>query len=381
MGLTASLFSDIFTFDLLRIILAFTISSLVSWYSMPRIVNLLLIRNITDKPDSRKLHNGSIPTLGGIGIYGGFTIGLFMTFNGSLQVLQWVNIAMLFLVFTGIRDDLVNIRPHKKLIVEILSAFIIIYFTDLQITNFHGFLGLEIIPVWLSYITTIILVVFVINSFNLIDGIDGLASSIGIIASFTLGILFWYAGDIGFAIMSAALAGSLFTFFCYNISEGKNKIFMGDTGSLLIGFVLSVLIIRFNEQNALLFSPLQLRSSPAISMAILCVPLFDTLRVFVVRIFHRQNPFKADNRHIHHLLLRAGCSHLRATFIISIFNIFIIVMAFILDFLGIIMLTTLILIFSAAFTSIIINLPARIPGKNKEKDFSLSLALRRKIAQ
>ncbi len=361
-------FLNIFTGEMQRIIIAFTISSLVSWYSMPRIANLVLIKNLTDKPDSRKLHNGSIPTLGGIGIYGGFAIGLFMTFNGSLQVLQWFNIAMLFLVFTGIRDDLVNIKPYKKLIVEIFSALIIIYFTDLQITNFHGFLGLEVIPVWLSYITTIFLVVAVINSFNLIDGIDGLAASIGIIASFILGVLFWYAGDTGYAIMSAALAGSLITFFWYNISKGKNKIFMGDSGSMLVGFVLAVLIIRFNEQNANLFSPVKLVASPAISIAILGVPLFDLLRVFTFRILLRQNPFKADNRHIHHLLLKAGFSHLKATFYISIFNIFIIIMAFSLDSLGIFWLTLLMFIFYISFT-LIICLLAKSSGMSKYLEF------------
>jgi UDP-GlcNAc:undecaprenyl-phosphate/decaprenyl-phosphate GlcNAc-1-phosphate transferase len=348
---------DLFSEELLRMILAFGVSSIVSVYSIPRIIHLSLNMNLTDKPAARKIHKGFVPTLGGIGIFGGFWIGFLLTVNGSMQYVPYIMVASLILVFTGIRDDLMNINPYKKLFIEIVSTLIIASFTDLRITNFHGFMGIEEISAGLSYLTTVFLVVAVINSFNLIDGIDGLAATIGIIASIILGGWFWYVGDTWFAIMSAALAGSLVTFLGFNISKGKNKIFMGDTGSLLVGFILSVIVIRFNEQNIVLSTPVKLISSPAISIAVLIVPLFDTARVFTTRILLGQNPFKADNRHIHHLLLKAGLSHLKATFYLSLFQIFIIIMVFFLDFLGIFWLLMLMFMLCAIVTLMILYLP------------------------
>ena len=155
----------------------------------------------------------------------------------------------------------------------------------------------------------------IINALNLIDGIDGLAASIGIIASLFFGVWFFLSNDYGYTIMAAALLGALIVFLGYNLPDGPKKIFMGDTGSLVIGFILAVFAIRFNEIDAAGKSFYDLQSAPSVSIAVLIVPLYDTLRVIILRFRNHQYFFVADNRHIHHMMLRAGLSHRRQPFI------------------------------------------------------------------
>lgn len=332
------------------VLLAFAGAIFVTWYYMPRIIKVASRRHLTDKPGTHKIHMGEIPTLGGIGIFGGFAFGFLLSVNGYMEGVSYFTAALIILFFTGMKDDLINIKPYKKIVAQVFAAIIICSFVNLRFTNFHGFLGITTIPDWLSYFTTIFLVVIIINSLNLIDGIDGLAASIGIIAGTTFGVWSYLSGDYGYAIMSSALTGTLIVFLVFNLSKGKYKIFMGDTGSMIIGFIMVILAIRFNEINAGNPPFHKLSSSPAVSIAILIVPLFDTLRVIVIRLVRGQSPLVADNRHIHHLLLRAGCTHKQATLFISLANIFIIAVGFLLDHIGIFWLCLLLLSLCIAFT-------------------------------
>lgn len=357
--------------DGLLVILAFAGSVLVTWYSIPRILDVANALNINDRPNAIKIHKYAIPTLGGIGIFGGFIFGFLININGHMEGVTYFTLVLIMLFFLGMKDDLLVLDPKKKLIAEILGAVVLTSFTDIHFTNFHGFLGITTIPMWLSYLTTIFMVVVILNSMNLIDGIDGLAGSIAIIASLTLGAWFWLSGETGFAIMASALTGSLIAFLYFNLSKGKNKLFMGDSGSLLIGFILAVMLIKFNEINAGSGAIHKLESSPAITIAILIMPLFDTLRVFTIRIWLRQNPFKGDNRHIHHLLLRAGYSHRQSTLFISLAQIAIIAVAFLLDQIGIIWLSLVLLLICMALTGIVYLLIYRHSvAKNVDKELS-----------
>jgi UDP-GlcNAc:undecaprenyl-phosphate GlcNAc-1-phosphate transferase len=324
---------------LIEVILAFSAALFITWYYIPRVIRIAFVRNLTDKPGKRKVHEFAIPTLGGIGIFGGFAFGFLLAVDGQLSGAAYFIAAAMILFFIGIGDDLVNIGAFKKIVAELFAAFIIFFFTDIRLTNFHGFLGITTLPVWLSLTMTLFVVVVIINSLNLIDGIDGLAASVGIVAGTVLGIWFWFCGDYGYAIMASALVGSLIAFLKFNLSQGKDKIFMGDTGSLVIGFILAVLTIRFNEINIGASPIVNLKSAPAISIAILIVPLYDTLRVFTLRIIHNESPFTADNRHIHHLMLKAGFSHSRSTLYISIAHLLMIGLAFVFDRMGILWLT------------------------------------------
>jgi UDP-GlcNAc:undecaprenyl-phosphate GlcNAc-1-phosphate transferase len=332
------------------VLLAFLASAITVLYFLPRVIKVANHRKITDKPGKHKIHKYEVPTLGGIAIFGGFSIGFLMFVNGHMGSISYFMAAVIILFFIGLKDDLIDVEPYKKIAAQVIAGLILCIFTDLRFTNFHGFLGISEIPLWASVAVTVFLIVIIINSYNLVDGIDGLSSSVGIIASIAFGLWAWFSHDTGFAIMSFSLAGALVVFLGFNISAGRNKIFMGDTGSLIVGFILTVMAIRFNELNTGPLSFRRLESSPSVSIAILIVPLFDALRVIIIRLIRGVSPMKADNRHIHHLMLRAGFSHKRATFYISLANIFIIAVAFLLDHSGILWLGLVILIICTAFT-------------------------------
>lgn len=317
------------------ILTAFALALLITWYYIPKVVRVVRQRHLEDKPGKHKIHRNEIPTLGGIGIFAGFLIGFFVGIDGYMPDLSYFAAAALFLFFVGLKDDLVYLHPLKKLAGEVVSALLIFFFTSARFTHLHGFLGATDISFVTSFFVTIPLILIIINAFNLIDGIDGLASSVGIVATVTFGLFFYFSGDFAYTVMAAALLGSLIAFLRFNLSAGPNKIFMGDTGSLVIGFVMALFAIRFNELDANGMSFINLESAPSVSIAILIIPLFDTLRVIIIRLWYRQNIFKADKRHMHHLMLRAGFSHRWATVTISLFNIFLIAVGYSLDSIGI----------------------------------------------
>lgn len=343
------------------LLLAFAGAMIVTWYFMPRIIKISARHRLTDKPGPRKMHTHEIPTLGGIGIFGGFAFGFLISVNGNMEYLSYFMAALIILFFIGLKDDITTVSPPKKIAGQALAAFIIAVMANLRFTNYHGLFGISEIPEWASMLTTIFFIVIFINAFNLIDGIDGLASSIGIITSSAFGMWSWLSGDYGYAFMAAALAGTLLVFLIFNLSTGKLKIFMGDTGSMVIGFLLAVMAIRFNEINAGPRTFYDLSSAPAVSIAILIVPLFDTLRVIVIRLARRQSLLTGDNRHIHHLLLRAGCTHIQATLYISLANIFLIITGFLLDKIGILWLGLVLLLLCT-----ILMIPVYLAVGNKE---------------
>ncbi len=317
------------------ILLAFAIALAITWYYIPKVVTVVKQRHLEDKPGRHKIHKSEIPTLGGIGIFAGFLIGFFVGIDGYMPGLSYFAAAALFLFFVGIKDDLVYLHPWKKFAGEVASVLIVFFFTDVGFTHLHGFLGATDISMTTSFFITVPLMLIVINSFNLIDGIDGLAASVAILGTVVFGVFFYLSADYAYTVMAAALLGALIAFLRFNMSGGRNKIFMGDTGSLVIGFAMSLFAIRFNEVVANGMSVINLQSAPSISIAILIIPLYDTLRVIIVRLHYRQNPFTADHRHLHHMMLRAGFSHREATIWISLFNVFLIGLAFMLDGIGI----------------------------------------------
>ncbi|NQU54639.1 MAG: undecaprenyl/decaprenyl-phosphate alpha-N-acetylglucosaminyl 1-phosphate transferase [Bacteroidetes bacterium] len=206
----------------------------------------------------------------------------------------------------------------------------------------------------IGFITSIVLSLFamvgIINAFNLIDGIDGLASGIAIMAATIFGVWFYLAGHIQFSIMSFALVGSVTGFFLYNVFGNKNKLFMGDTGSLIIGIVISTLVIKFNEFNIVKSTSFAIDTAPVISFAIIIVPLIDTLRVMTIRIMNGKSAFIADNNHIHHRLLLLTPSHLKVTLLIVFINIIIVAFAFFLNSISLNPTIQLLLIFLIGLT-------------------------------
>jgi UDP-N-acetylmuramyl pentapeptide phosphotransferase/UDP-N-acetylglucosamine-1-phosphate transferase len=351
--------------NLPSVLIAFTVAGLITWYYIPRVITIVKYLQLADKPANHKIHKMEVPTLGGIGIFGGFTFGFLIAVNGYVDNISILALAIIGLLLTGLKDDLIHINPWIKFLEVVTISTIVVLFADLRFTSLHGFLGITEIPFWISCVLTIFLMVLIINAVNLVDGIDGLAASAGIIASVAFGICFWLSGDYGYTIMAAALLGSLLAFLPFNISNGKRKIFMGDTGSLGIGFILTVYAIRFNELDAAGKVFHDFLSAPTISIAVLIIPLFDTLRIIVLRIFHRQSLFTADNRHIHHLMLEAGFSHRMATLLLSILNLIIITISILFDHIGILWLGLILLLICIAATELVNSLVRKkVAGKS-----------------
>lgn len=313
----------------LKIALSFLFAWGVAAVSVPVVIKIAKIKRIMDAPNERSSHTIPVPTLGGVSIFAAISLSLTIwsvmdTTNG----LQYIIGALVLIFFTGLKDDMLIIAPTKKLISQLFAASLIILGSDLRIGSFYGIMGIGELPYWVSLFLTIFVFVIVTNAYNLIDGIDGLASILGIIAALLFGTWFLIAGFVDFAILAFSMAGALIGFSRYNFSKNQ-KIFLGDTGSLIIGLLIAALALLFIKMNGQAKGESYfLPNAPFITMMVLSIPLFDTLRVFVIRLFHKKSPFSPDKTHIHHLLIARNPSHKRATFILSVLNLLFILISF-----------------------------------------------------
>lgn len=350
----------------LIVLFSLLLSFVIVYVSIPSIVTVAFTKGLFDEPGHRKSHHHSIPNLGGIAIFAGLiiTTGLFANITTSRE-LMYVLVAMVVIFFIGIKDDILIIAPAKKLYGQIIAALIIVVIGNIRFTSLHGFLGIYEIDYLPSLILTLFVVVVLTNAFNLIDGIDGLASGIGIVVSLTFGSWFMIAGFTNYAILSAALLGSLIAFFGFNVFGKTNKIFMGDTGSLILGLIMSILVIKFNEANITYTGIYSIKAAPAVSFGILIVPLFDTMRVFLLRILRGQSPFHPDKNHVHHRVLKLGFNHFESTSIISIVNILFIVMVLKFQSAGLISLM-LMNISAATFFAIVVEFFIRLHKQHNQ---------------
>lgn len=330
-----------------NIIFSCALAFLITLFSIPVIIEVAKDKKLFDVPGERKVHKVVIPTLGGLGIFAGFILGTLMGVpTADASVLQYFAAAIMIIFFMGIKDDILILTATKKFVGQLIAAGIIIKFGGIEINNFYGLFGIHAIPPTAAFLITLFTIVVITNSFNLIDGVDGLAGSLGLLTSIIFGIYFYFSGQIMYSVIALSLAGSLVAFLIYNFSPAK--IFMGDTGSLLIGLVNSILVIKFINVASDPASALPLASAPALGFAILIVPLFDTLRVVSVRIFHRRSPFWPDRNHIHHFLLDMGLSHKAIALALPATNFILIIMAFLLRFEG-----SLVVFTALALTSIL----------------------------
>lgn len=311
------------------VLLSIAISFTITFLAIPAVINVAEMKKLFDMPDERKVHHSPITPLGGLGVFAGFVFGCLLTLHfNQYPDLQYFMAASLVIFFLGLKDDILIISPVKKFIGQVLAAFIIIYYGGIQIRSMNGFLGVYQLPEMFSLLLTYFAVIVVINSFNLIDGIDGLAGSLGLLSTVIFGIYFLNVSPslLPYAVVAFSLAGSLLAFLIFNFQPAK--IFMGDTGSLLVGTINAILVIKFiNVANSEDVS-FRISSSPAIGFTILMVPLLDTLRVFGIRILHRRSPFSPDRNHIHHLLLDKGFSHKAITFFLVTVNAVMITLVF-----------------------------------------------------
>ncbi|QHV99814.1 glycosyltransferase family 4 protein [Spirosoma endbachense] len=307
---------ELFKLGLYQCILSFLVACFVAVVSIPVVIKISELKSLMEKPGERRSHTTPTPTFGGIAIFAAILIAYFLwpsidqtdVYRTDLSVA-----GMTILFFIGIKDDLVGIDPNKKILFQILAAMILIFFGDLKVDYLYGIMGFHHIEEIISILLTCFIFIALTNAINLIDGIDGLAGGIATIASGTFGTWFLLTNHFTMACLAFTLTGALLGFLRFNFSK-TSKIFMGNTGSLIIGFMLAFFAVRFVSLNASYrFEPTAFFNAPIIAIVILIVPIFDTLRVFLVRILARRSPFSADRNHMHHILLDNGLSHAQAT--------------------------------------------------------------------
>jgi UDP-GlcNAc:undecaprenyl-phosphate/decaprenyl-phosphate GlcNAc-1-phosphate transferase len=321
---------------MLHSILSVSIAFTIAFIAMPRVLRIALEKNLFDVPDFRKLHQNPIPSLGGISIFSGFIIaGLLCSYSDPSSIVisqsQYMAAGLIVLFFTGVVDDVVEISATKKLLAQVIAACIFYYKVKLNVTSLHGLFGtFERFPDLVGVGFTFFTIIVITNAFNLIDGIDGLAGSLGIITCTFFGIYFISISQITEAVWAFSMVGALLAFLIYN--HHPAKIFMGDAGSLTLGILNAYLAIRFiefaDDNKFIDQSVFQIKSSPVIAMAILSVPLLDTLRVFAIRIFNGRSPFSPDRNHVHHLLADRNISHNKITLYLALANIVIVIAAY-----------------------------------------------------
>jgi UDP-GlcNAc:undecaprenyl-phosphate GlcNAc-1-phosphate transferase len=305
-----------------RIIISGLTALLVTWQAIPVIRNICEERNLSDSPIKRSSHKHPVPTFGGVGIFAGTLIAyMIWNFMDEGYLMHKVFACTIILFFLGIKDDIYGLSATKKIFSQILAALLIVVGSDLRISSFFGIFGIHELPYIVSVLFSIFLIVALINAFNLIDGIDGLSAGVAMIASGGFALWFMLNGYWSLACLGFSLSASLFAFLRFNFST-TSKIFMGDTGSLIVGFWVAVMALKFVEVNVInINSENVYQNAPVIAIALLSVPIFDTLRVFSIRILRGKSPFSADRSHVHHLMVDLGLSHVMASFILYLFTI------------------------------------------------------------
>ncbi len=311
---------------------AFVIST--SFYLYPVIINVSKQKGLMDEPDNRKMHKDLTPTLGGLGVFIAFSLSIIfygilieLVHSDLLKLLGLLGSAII-LLFLGVKDDLISMSPKKKFLGQLLAVLNVVILTDVRILSFEGLLGVGELPYFLSILFSVFVFILIINALNLIDGIDGLAGLISVISSLVFGILFFVHEYYLMTLISSILIGSILGFLRYNLSSNQ-KIFMGDCGSMLAGFLLAYQGLSLLTLNTTSISTDMVSNAPVILLAILSYPLFDLLRVFAIRIKQGRSPFSADSNHIHHRLLRLGLDHKEATMILSTLSMLVIGSSFI----------------------------------------------------
>lgn len=282
----------------------------IAFLVTPIVISILRKANIGDAPGGRKIHKKFTPSMGGIGFIFAFFVALgIWGWQFPLPDIRYLLGAIALMFFVGLRDDMVELKAKHKLMGQFLAVILVVVVGDIRIKDFHGFLGIGEIPLFISYGFSSFVLLALTNAFNLIDGLDGLAATVATLSLSLLGVWFYIQGLESYAVVSFTLIGGLLAFMVFNWHPAK--IFMGDTGSLTLGFALGSLVLAFMEQNAALPSGSFLRFEPSFTAGIVLMiyPLYDMARVFTRRIMQGKHPMTADKSHVHHFLMRMGLKH------------------------------------------------------------------------
>lgn len=292
-----------FTYGALAFVTAFIIAMIV----MPPLIKIIYRFQLFDLPDLRKEHQMPVPTMGGIASCLGMLLACLLWFHftkDNFTICFFFSVAVLLAV--GMMDDLKSMPARYKLVIQVAVASLMAC-SGIRITGCNGLLGINELPLQAQYSITILAITGITNAFNLIDGIDGLAGGLGFMSLVTLGLFLTMGNDGNNGIIAFALSGGLLGFLYYNFNPAR--IFMGDTGSLVLGFVVAVLCVRLIQLNPAAAPGALIKNAPVFAVSIVAIPVFDTLRVFTIRLWQGRSPFSPDKNHIHHLLTNNGWSH------------------------------------------------------------------------
>ncbi|OIQ26941.1 MAG: hypothetical protein BM555_06320 [Crocinitomix sp. MedPE-SWsnd] len=327
-----------------HLVLVFITAFSVVLLAMPALIKVAKLKHLVDEPsEDRKVHTRSVPTIGGIMIFSAFMFSCLLWFpdhdeNALFEIEQfnYLMASLILLFFVGVKDDIIGMSPTKKLMAHLMVGFILVVMGDIRITSFHGILGMDIeFPEYASYLISIFVYIVIVNAINLIDGVDGLASGVGIIASIAFGLWFATAGDKHWALVAFSMSGALLGFLVFNFNPAR--IFMGDSGSLIVGAVISVLAIKLIESDTAFLAQkfdgmFQNISTPVLAMTALAYPLLDTLRVFTIRAAKGKSPLSADRNHLHHNMLDRNPRHKVTVIVIYLFTLIMISQALFIQF-------------------------------------------------
>ena len=341
------------------LLMGFTITLLLT----PLIVSIAQKNSLLYWPNNRSSHNIPIPALGGIAIYFGFIMPYIFFSSVSLPEKIMIHISLSLVFILGLIDDLQKIKPFVKLLIISLIAILVARIEELTIFNLHGIFNIYEMPPWLAVLVTTLVIIFIVNAINLLDGIDGLAGGLGIIILGVFSWIFFMYGNEQYLVLNFSMIAALSAFLIYNLYSKKYKIFMGDSGSLFLGLILSINLIRYfkiqgDDADAYFFY------TPITVLTLFIVPIFDSVHVFFKRVLMRKSPFLPDRNHIHHTYLKLGLSHRMASLVLIFYTLFFFFLSqFILIFLNSYLTIIVILLFAL----ILWHIPENIIKRNRRK--------------
>jgi UDP-GlcNAc:undecaprenyl-phosphate GlcNAc-1-phosphate transferase len=310
---------------ILSLITAFAISYLI----YPPAIRAFHRFSLLDNPGGRKIHTSDTPALGGIPIFIGIIISLLVWLPiGLIAQYKFILVALSFIFLLGLRDDLTPVSAIQKLIGQIAAASLLFFLCDIRIESFYGVFGLYQMPIMLSYFITVFTIIVITNAYNLIDGIDGLAGSVGLITLLFFGTWFLLNGKTHFSFIAFAFAGSLVAFLIFNWRPAK--IFLGDSGTSVVGLLIAIYTVYFIDLNAKLPDDATFKFIAEVGAPVgfLILPLADTARVFIKRTLSGKSFMEPDNNHIHHVVLSLGFNHSQATSILILVKVFFLILVF-----------------------------------------------------
>ncbi len=309
-----------------HLLIPFIVAIIATSWVHPKILKIAILKNLVDNPDERKLQRRPVPVMGGLAVFFGIVVGICTSQISFFSPAVFVLIAaMLVMLYIGTIDDILNLSPYTRFVVEIAIVAFIIYVNNNGINNLWGLWGVHEFPMWISAPLTIFAAVGIINAINLIDGVNGLSSGFCFMASVMFAIMFYLSGNTVMTILATSAAGAIIPFFLHNVFGYHTRMFIGDGGTLVIGTMMSMFVINILKTSSLSapFAQEGLGLVP-FTLAVLAVPVFDTLRVMSSRIIRGTSPFNPDKTHLHHIFLELGFSHIGTTISILSLNFFVI---------------------------------------------------------